>query len=108
MPVLDCNVTNCIHNSNEKCCKGNILIEGSDARTPEATFCASFYERSEDSFRNQFETPDTALKVDCEATNCRFNSDCECHAEHIGIAGSRACTCEDTKCASFQCTCGCR
>ena len=108
MPVLECNVTSCIHNADEKCCKGNILVEGTDAKTPESTFCASFYERSEDSFRNQYETPDTTLQVDCEAAHCRFNSNNECHAEHIGISGSKASCCEDTKCASFQCTCGCR
>lgn len=108
MPVLDCNVRSCIHNSDDKCCKGNILIEGSDAKTPESTFCASFYERAEDSFRNQFESPNTALKVDCEAKHCRFNKNSECKAEHIGIAGNGACSCEDTKCASFQCGCGCR
>lgn len=108
MPILDCNVTSCIHNTDEKCCKGNILVEGSDAKEPEATFCASFHEREEDSFRNGCEVPDYSLQVDCEATHCRFNDDCECHAEHIGIAGNGACCSEETKCASFQCTCGCR
>ena len=108
MPVLDCNVTSCIHNANERCCKGNILIEGAEAKDSNATCCASYYEREEDSYRNQYESPDTALQVDCEAHHCRFNSDNECHAEHIGIAGNNATCCDETRCASFQCTCGCR
>lgn len=108
MPVLDCNVVSCIHNADKKCCKGNILVEGSDAKTSDATFCASFYEREADSFRNQYETPDVALQVDCEATHCRFNDNCECHADHIGIDGGSVCCSEETKCASFECTCGCK
>jgi len=108
MPVLNCSVTSCIHNADERCCKGNILVEGADAKVSEATCCASYYERDEDSYRNQYETPDMTLQVDCEAHHCRFNDNSECHAEHIGIAGSNATCSEDTCCASFQCTCGCR
>ena len=43
--------------------------------------------------------------VKCHATNCGFNQNCKCQAEEIGIAGSNACTCGETECASFDCHC---
>ncbi|NLZ81346.1 MAG: DUF1540 domain-containing protein [Clostridiales bacterium] len=102
MPILDCSVVGCIHNADNYCCKGTILVEGTQAKTTEGTFCASFYEKSEDSFRNQFETPDYSLQVDCEAVKCTFNKEKECHAEHIGIAGRNARNSEETECSSFE------
>lgn len=104
MPALKCDVVSCIHNAENCCCKGTILVEGGEAKAPEDTFCASFFEKDEDSFQNVYESPDYSLQVDCEATNCAYNEDCECNAENIGICGGKHCgCCEDTACSTFKC-----
>lgn len=102
MVRLDCNVKTCIHNAENCCCRGNILVDGQDANTKESTACASFYEKSDDSYRNQYETPDVSLAVDCEATNCRYNENMICCAEHINISGSSASDKRQTECATFE------
>lgn len=104
MPTLKCDVASCIHNAERCCCKGEILVEGSNAKESDDTFCASFVEREDDSFSNMYETPDYYSDVECEATDCMYNIECECHAEQIGICGGRNCNCsEDTACATFKC-----
>lgn len=102
MPILDCSVVSCTHNADNCCCKGAILVDGVNAKTTEGTYCASFYERSEDSFRNHYETPDYTLHVDCEATKCVYNKSNECYADHIGISGGNARRNEETECSSFE------
>lgn len=102
MPILECSVVSCIHNADDCCCKGTILVDGVQAKSTEGTSCASFHERSEDSYRNHFETPDYSLEVDCEAVSCNFNEGRECRAEHIGISGRNARRSEETECSSFE------
>jgi len=104
MPILKCDVVSCVHNAERCCCKGAILVEGDSAKDVEDTFCASFYEKAEDSFRNVYESPNYSLQIDCEAENCVYNEDCECQADSVGICGGKRCDCaEDTACATFKC-----
>ena len=42
------------------------------------------------------------IAIVCEATNCRFNENKNCKAEHISIAGGNACSSTETECASFD------
>ena len=55
-------------------------------------------------------------RLKCSVKNCMYNEDklcaksdinqdCKCHADEIGIAGSNACCCSETECASFDCQC---
>lgn len=104
MTRLKCTVHNCMYNSEELCSKGDIMIGGKSATRGNETCCESFKERRE-SASNAVGHPSKNIDVDCEATKCVFNEDCKCHAEEIGIAGSRACTCAETECASFECAC---
>lgn len=48
-------------------------------------------------------SPSDLCAVDCKATECMYNEDCQCHAGKISVEGSDACHCEGTECATFQC-----
>ena len=102
MPSLKCDVTTCLHNADKYCCKNVILVEGSDAKKPENTCCSSFDEAKENRYKNEFESKNLALSVDCEEVNCRYNQDKKCKAKHIIISGGKAKEMEQTLCATFE------
>lgn len=102
MTRLDCNVTGCVHNAENCCCKSAIIVEGQTAKDKCETCCGSFDENKGGMFRNMFKTPENKLEVECEATNCVHNDNRYCNADHIGIAGSNAVECTQTECASFK------
>ena len=63
-------------------------------------------ERKEGSYMNAAvsdRSPSDLCSVDCKATECMYNEDCQCHAGKISVEGSDACHCEGTECATFQC-----
>lgn len=101
MTQLNCLVRNCTYNDMDCCCKGDIMVKGSNARKTEDTCCASFKEKSSNTCSNSTMHPSKNAEVDCEASECVHNSDCKCNAAEIGIAGSNACKCGETECTSF-------
>ena len=102
MTFLDCSVTGCVYNEDRCCCKGEIKVEGSDAKRNDETCCASFRERRSGAARNADKRISKVIEVNCEACGCVFNEGRKCCAEHIGIAGGNACDCQETECASFR------
>ena len=38
MTKLECSVTNCVHNSDQCCCKSSILVDGHKAASAEDTY----------------------------------------------------------------------
>ncbi len=102
MTKLDCNVTGCVHNAENCCCKNTIVVEGNSAREKYDTCCGSYDEKKGNMFRNLFKTPENRLEVECEATNCVYNKERRCSAEHIGIVGGNATEAVQTECASFR------
>ena len=99
MTKLDCNVTSCLHNADNCCCKQAIIVDGQDAKDKQETCCGSFDENRDGAFHNLFKTPESRLEVDCEAVKCVYNEDT---AEHIGIAGDGATEATHTECATFK------
>lgn len=102
MTKLDCNVTGCVHNSENCCCKSTIVVEGQSAQEKHQTCCGSYDENKGGMFKNVFKTPESKLEVDCEALNCMYNEDRRCVAEHIGISGGEAEEAAQTECSSFR------
>lgn len=102
MVRLDCNVMHCVHNADNCCCRGNILVDGTHATDKKSTNCSSFSMRNQHGSKNALETPDTYIGVDCYAINCKYNQSKVCHADHIRISGSNAVTVPETECASFE------
>ncbi len=102
MTTLNCSVKNCMYNEDRLCAKGNITVGGQTAAKPNETRCESFRERT-GSMTNAVGRPSKEIDVRCYASKCDFNEACKCCAARIGIAGSGACSCAETECASFDC-----
>ena len=102
MTKLDCNVTGCVHNAENCCCKNMIVVEGHTAREKCDTCCGSFDEKKGGVFRNLFKTPESRLEIDCEAVNCVYNEKRRCSAGKIGITGDGASDASHTECATFR------
>ncbi len=102
MTKLACNVTNCLHNSDDRCCKQTIIVDGHEACDCHETCCGSFDENKMGSFKNVFKTPENRLEVDCEAVKCIYNENRHCVAENIDISGNGANKAEQTQCATFK------
>lgn len=103
MTFLDCSVTGCTYNAEQCCCKGDIKVEGKDAKCNCDTSCGSFKERNSENMSNAAKRTSKSIEVACEVGNCMFHEAGKCSAEHIGIAGGDACKCGETECASFRC-----
>ena len=61
MTRLDCNVTNCLHNAENCCCKAAIIVEGEQAKETCDTCCGSFDENKDGAYHNLFKTPENRL-----------------------------------------------
>ena len=101
MTKLECSVTNCLHNAENRCCKQAIIVDGHEARENYETCCGSFDQNGEGSYKNLFKTPENRLEIDCEAVNCVYNRENRCAAERIGIVGDGASEAGQTECATF-------
>lgn len=53
--------------------------------------------------KNASESPKINLSISCEASNCVYNEDKKCSADHIDISGICAQDASETVCASFKC-----
>ena len=100
MVDLCCNVTSCAHNTDHCCCKNTIQVGGDQTQDKTGTCCASFDRDS--AARNAMESPQMQLSVDCDATNCVYNENRMCRAEHIDISGGSASDADGTICATFR------
>ena len=102
MTKLECSVTNCLHNTDNCCCKHAIVVDGYDAKEAYETCCGSFDQKKEGAFQNLFQTPESRLEIDCEAVNCVYNEKRRCSAGKIGITGDGASDASHTECATFR------
>lgn len=102
MAELRCSVDNCVHNKNEYCCKGDILVGGKHACCEDDTCCESFSETRNDRFTSSVSHPSSVISIDCEASNCIYNNDYKCTASHVDIKGCGACDCRETACSTFK------
>lgn len=99
MTKLNCCVTSCNYNEDNRCCLGKILVEGGQAHVPSATCCDSFIERG--SLTNSEQTPQESLVIECRAAECVHNDRLICEAEHISIVGQGASRTDETQCNTF-------
>ena len=89
MTNCTCTVTECKHNDDHCCCKSEILVN-TDSKNDcscGCTCCASFDQKTSDSFKNSTQTPNPALKIGCNAVQCIHNENHLCQAESVAING---------------------
>lgn len=102
MTILDCNVTSCVHNESEKCCRGSIEVMGQEATASESTCCGS-YDKRGCGCTNSVKEPNDKSDIRCEAVKCKYNEQYKCTAGHVGVVGSNAGEMRETECATFCC-----
>ena len=56
-----------------------------------------------DTYSNVTGQASATSNIRCEATECRYNQSCKCHAGKISVEGGDACQCKETECATFCC-----
>ncbi len=103
MTALGCNVNSCTHNKDNCCCLSSIKVEGSSACKCDETCCGSFYEADSETAKNASESPKITLNIACDASNCVYNDNQKCNADHIDISGICASEACETVCATFKC-----
>ena len=69
MTILDCSVTGCMYNEANCCHKGNIKVEGEDAKESEDTCCGSFAERGDRCAKNVTGDAPKNIEVACCAAD---------------------------------------
>jgi hypothetical protein len=102
MPALVCSAQNCMYNNAMYCSRGDIKVGGAQAMVCQDTCCESFEERKRDNMRSSVGSPSTQASIQCEATKCRYNEKCTCHAQHVDISGAAACMCTETECVTIE------
>ena len=103
MPELKCTVQTCVHNKQYYCDLDHIQVGGEHAKRADETCCDSFEERTGDTYSNVTGQASSTSDIRCEATECRYNQSCKCHAGKISVEGGDACQCKETECATFCC-----
>lgn len=102
MTNCTCTVTECMHNSDNCCCKSQILVDGHEACSCDSTYCASYDKKMLDSFRNTYESPDPELKIDCSAVKCVYNEGRRCTAKSVDISKKSSADGNHTRCSTFR------
>ncbi len=102
MPLLVCAAQKCVYNDGMYCSKGDIKVGGESASTPRRPAVQASKSVPVRVQRALWGTPSQHIDVDCEACRCKYNEDCKCHADKIGITGAAACHCEQTECGTFD------
>lgn len=105
MTDLYCGVAGCANNREQKCCRPDIMVGGPDAGNAKQTYCANFLDMSEGAAENAVdnESPNPSLDIHCEVTNCSYNRNRACDADHIDIRTTQVNNGQvKTECATFQ------
>lgn len=102
MTTLDCNVKECTHNEDNCCCLSNIEVKGSCADKCDDTCCGSYAKKEANAASNSTQSPKFNLSIMCQATDCVYNEEKKCSANHVDISGMHAMTEDETICSTFS------
>lgn len=99
MTDLHCSVRECTYNNQDRCCAGQINVEGHHACECSETCCETYQDRCECGCKNEVPSPNA--QVGCSVITCIYNENQYCHADHILINGSDCHHSRDTRCDTF-------
>ena len=104
MAKISCEVLGCEYNCDGGCRLDTIKVEGEDAVVSDETVCESYTDKKEKGCVNC--TPSNCAcnnaEVECDAEECKYNSDCLCTADRITVGCQNAHCCEETACLTFK------
>ena len=92
-----------MYNEANCCHKGNIKVEGEDAKESEDTCCGSFAERGDRCAKNVTGDAPKNIEVACCAANCVFNKEEKCSRCQLGFPGGNGLNWLLTECPIFCC-----
>jgi hypothetical protein len=81
------------------------MVGGPDADNAKQTYCANFLDRTEGAAEDAVDSssPNPSLDIHCEVTNCSYNRDRACDAQHIDIRTTQVNGGQvKTECATFK------
>lgn len=102
MTMLKCKADTCIHNRECLCSRGDIMVGGKFASESKDTCCESFHEKKGEAFTSSMCHPSPTIMIDCEAINCRYNTNYKCTAKKVDISGAGATGSRETACVTFE------
>ena len=102
MTKLECNVTNCLHNADNCCCKQSIMVDGHDAKKKEQTCCGSLTRTRAACSKMCLRHGGGARPQTVRGASAFIKATPAPAPPKIGIAGDGASRAEQTLCTTFQ------
>ncbi len=103
--IVNCKVTDCIYNDNQKCTSAGIHIGGREATDAVQTKCDTFSTKT-NIFKSMSGDHTNKTAIDCKSVECKHNDNCKCNLDAISVSCTcSACSCnsvEETYCDSFD------
>ena len=95
---VKCGAVDCSHNASGSCFAGAISVQGNHAHSTPETACCTYSPASgyNAEFASEFgivQHQTVAHNIQCNAANCKFNTNFSCHADSVKINANTA-SCE--------------
>lgn len=103
MQKINCDVSNCSHNSSGDCCADRVNIGGDGASVQEGTCCGSFLDsRLYGTLTNCTADGNPCTALVCKASECTHNKNQLCTLDSIQVSGGLSNIYSETYCSSFE------
>jgi len=102
--MVKCQNYHCVYNGeNDTCFTDVIAVKGKSATSSSETLCGSFTAKAKvqdaefaADFLQEVRSPAGVSNIECEASQCMYNQNLNCHAEQVDINEAGA------KCITFK------
>ena len=105
MPELKCTVQTCMHNKDFYCDLNAITVGGKSARKVAETSCDSFEERKSGTYSNVTGEAVRQARSTARPRSASIIRNASAMQERSVWRASKACSCDETECATFSCGC---